>query len=113
MKNSPFMISLIAVSTLGIAISAFGEDCPFDRRIAALSAEYPLKPNWGTNQTYQYAYFLGSEGLKILKQYESCLNADEFAANYAALKSSRDTGREGCMKTSSTGGASCQPQYPE
>lgn len=82
----------------------------FDQKFAALKQRNPQQPNWGMNATYQYSYFLGSEGIKTLLEYRTCMNDADFTANYDALKGMRDKGREGCLKTSSTG--DCQASYP-
>lgn len=119
MKNSLFVASLttiVAVGTLSLPITAFGGVCDvsFDNMFGAFSgAINPPNPNWGMRDTYQYSYFLGTEGLEMLKKQESCMSAADFAANYQALKGMRDQGREGCIKTSSDGGASCKPRYPK
>jgi hypothetical protein len=82
----------------------------FDQKFAEFTRRYPQKSNWGMNDTFHYSYFLGSEGLKILQGYLTCMSDEDFAANYQALKGMRDKGREGCIKTSNTG--DCQPSYP-
>lgn len=82
----------------------------FDPQFKELTRRNPQQSNWGMNDTYRYSYFLGSEGLKILQKYRSCMSDADFAANYDALKGMRDKGREGCLKTSSNG--DCQPSYP-
>jgi hypothetical protein len=84
----------------------------FSEEMAAFTAQYPVDSNWGTRATYQYAYFLGTEGINILQKYQSCLSSDDFAANYAALKGSRDAGLSGCQQTSTDPG-SCTPTYPQ
>lgn len=84
----------------------------FDNSFKAFTERYPQKSNWGTRDTYQYSYFLGTEGLKILQGYKSCLSAADYNANQQALIGARDNGRQGCRQTSSDGGASCQPRYP-
>ncbi len=81
----------------------------FNQKIAEWTRQNPQKSNWGMNDTYRYSYFFGFEGLKILEKYRTCMSDEDFAANYQALKGARDKGREGCLKTSSTG--DCQPSY--
>ncbi len=83
----------------------------FNQKIAEWTRQNPQKSNWGMNDTYRYSYFFGFEGLKILEKYRTCMSDEDFAANYQALKGARDKGREGCLKTSSTG--DCQRSYPD
>lgn len=116
MRNSLVASAMMAlVCTLGAPLSAFGGACDvsFDSMFGAFSNSIaPAKPNWGMRDTYQYSYYLGTEGLEMLKKFETCMPAADFAANYQALKGLRDKGREGCIKTSSDGGAGCKPRYP-
>ena len=90
-------------------------DCSFegyDKAIAAFTRAKPQQPGWGARDTYQYSYYFGSEGLKILEQYKSCMNSDQYRDNHSVLVGARDKGLEGCQKLSSDGGASCRPVYP-
>lgn len=119
MKNSLFVASLTTLAALGILsapTTALAKDgacsfAAFDQEFREFTQRYPNQSNWGTRDTYQYAYFLGSEGLKILQEYRSCMSDADFAANYQALANTRNNGRDNCPKFSSTGG-NCQPSYP-
>lgn len=82
----------------------------FNQKFSELTRDKPQKSNWGMNATYNYSYFLGYEGLRILEGYRNCMSDADFAANYSALVGMRDKGREGCIKTSSSG--SCKLGYP-
>lgn len=113
-----FAVSLGLLIAAGLSIPSVaraGYECSFQgfsEEMAAFTAQYPVNSNWGTRDSYQYAYFLGSEGITILQKYQSCLSSDDFAANYAALKGSRDAGLSGCQQTSTDPG-SCTPTYPQ
>lgn len=116
MKDSILTVKLIIMSaafTLSAPLTALAQGgcfADFDQKFAQWTNNNPQKSNWGMRDTYQYAYFMGTEGLKILQEYRSCMSDADFAANYEALKGARDQGRKGCLQTSSTG--DCQPRYP-
>lgn len=82
-----------------------------EQDFAEFTQRYPLQPHWGIRDTYQYAYFLGTEGLNILQRHKACMPAADFSANYAALEQSRETGRENCTKVA-VDPDSCVPSYP-
>jgi len=82
----------------------------FEPKVNELRSRFPMNSAWGMNDTYRYSYFFGVEGIKILQRYRTCMSTLDFTANYDALRGMRDKGREGCLKTSSTG--DCQASYP-
>jgi len=84
----------------------------FDGEIANFTKTHPQKPSWGMRDTYQYSYYFGTEGLKILEKYKSCITAAQYNENHEVLLGARDKGLEGCQKTSSDMGANCHPVYP-
>lgn len=82
----------------------------FNAEFGALTQQYPNPPvSAGTRAQYQYSYFLGVQGLEILTRYRPCLGP-HYAANEAALKGMRDSGREGCIAVSTN--SQCTPDYP-
>lgn len=82
----------------------------FNAEFGALTQQYPTPPvSAGMRAQYQYSYFLGVEGLEILARYRPCLGP-HYAANEAALKGMRDSGRDGCIAVSTT--SQCAPDYP-
>lgn len=85
----------------------------FDKAMAGFNEARPLQETWGMRDTYQYSYYYGSEGLKVLAQYKSCMSETDYRAYHDTLVSARDRGLEGCQKLSSDSGASCQPVYPQ
>ncbi len=113
-KKSSVLACLTLAATLSLPSSAFADyECSFtgfNEQIGDFTTQYPVNSDWGVRASYQYAYFLGAEGLKILQNYRSCLSDADFAANYQALVNSRDTGRDSCAKVSSDG--ACSPTYP-
>lgn len=119
MKQSRFVAGLammVAVGALGMPAPAMAQDgecsfAGFNQKITEFTTENPVQSSWGTRDTYQYAYFMGVEGLKILQEFRSCMSDQDFAANYQALSNMRDNGRENCPKFA-TDPSSCQPVYP-
>jgi len=105
-------IALLAVGHPANAV-AQGGNCfaSFNSEISDLTRLKPLNPNWGTRDSYQWSYFIGEEGIKILMKYQSCLSSSDFASNFQALDGMRDKGLEGCKQTSSDP-SSCRPSYP-
>lgn len=83
----------------------------FDRDFGGMTQRLPLNPNWGMRDTYQYSYFMGVEGLKLLAPYQPCMAPADYEANRVALEGMRDQGYRGCEQTSSSPG-SCRPEYP-
>ncbi|MFN7180899.1 hypothetical protein [Hyphomonas sp.] len=82
----------------------------FDRDFGALTAARPLPPGAGARDTYQYSYYLGVEGLKLLDPYRGCLGPHE-APNDTQLREMVKAGKTGC-EALSTSAATCVPQYP-
>ena len=105
-------IALLLVSSPSRAV-AQGGSCmaEFNQAFANLTQQKPMNSNWGSRDTFQWSYFIGEEGIKILTKYQACLSAEEFAANFEALSGMRDKGRQGCEQLSSVPG-SCVPRYP-
>jgi hypothetical protein len=65
----------------------------------------------GARDQYQYALFFGTEGLSILEKYRTCLSPADYGANKRALEGTRDNGRVGCERLS-TSPDSCTATYP-
>lgn len=85
----------------------------YDQAIKQWTDTNPQKSTWGSRDTYQYAYFFGTEGLKILQVYKKCMSNADFTANQQALAGARDKGLQGCRQLSSDGGSGCVPKYPQ
>jgi hypothetical protein len=84
----------------------------FDREFAAFTARYPnLAGRGGSRDQFQYAQFLGTNGLLILEKYRSCLSAPDYQTYKRALEGTRDQGKTGCEQLSS-GAGTCTPTYP-
>lgn len=116
----PAIASICVAAALGIAIAgkpstakAQAGTCmaDFNNDFGAYQSSHPLDSGWGSKATYQWSYFLGENGLNILMKYQSCMDASDFAANFEALSSMRDKGREGCLALTTDAG-SCTPTYP-
>lgn len=91
-----------------------------DETLADFSAEFDglvkSHPNressdgGGTREHYQYAWFLGEEGLRLLEPYRPCLGP-HYDPNHTQLEAMSRKGKEGCIKTA-TDPASCTPTDP-
>lgn len=105
-------IVLVAVGMPSKTVAQSG-NCfaSFNSEISGLTQSKPLNPNWGTRDSYQWSYFIGEEGIKILMKYQSCLSAADFATNFQALDAMRDKGLAGCKQTSTDPGT-CRASYP-
>lgn len=84
----------------------------FDRELGNWNARYPVMPNGGIRDSYQFKMFFGTEGLKILAQYRDCMNPGQYEQNRAALQGQLDEGKINCPQFSSDGGANCVAEYP-
>lgn len=92
--------------------SSSGGACGYDQAMNEFLDRHPKNPSWGSRDLYQYAYFIGTEGLKILQKYKSCLSSAVYDENYNMLLGGRDSGLKGCRQLSSDGGNNCVPKYP-
>jgi hypothetical protein len=92
------------------ALAAFNSD------FGAFANQYPLPSRLpdgsavGPRATYQYSYFVGVEGLRIIQPYLGCLGPNE-RPNVDALNAAARDGQRGCEQLSTVQGA-CTPTYP-
>jgi hypothetical protein len=84
----------------------------FDKEFGAFMQRRPNRSNiGGSRDQFQYSYFFGTEGLKILERYRACMSPADFATNSTALTNARNQGKTGCEQLA-TSPASCTPTYP-
>lgn len=116
----PVIVSICVViagalaSTINPSSAAAQGGCfaQFESDYGNFARSNPQNSSWGARDTFQYAYFMGEQGLNILMKYQSCMDAADFATNFQALDGMREKGREGCRALDSSGGGACTPTYP-
>ncbi|WP_029416372.1 tetratricopeptide repeat protein [Brevundimonas bacteroides] len=88
----------------------------FEADFGVFVTQYPMPSRLadgsapGPRATYQYSYFLGTEGLRLIQPYLGCLGPHE-QPNVHALTVTAQRGLEGCEQLSTVQG-SCTPSYP-
>lgn len=90
-----------------------GQGLPaFNAAFGAMSQQqYPMNPNYGAQQTYQWTYFVMSNGLDLIEDFKGCLSPADYQTNRKALIDARNSGKQGCEQLSSVGGE-CPRRYP-
>ncbi len=83
----------------------------FSAQFRQLSSSQPINQSWGSRDTFQYSFFLGTRGLEYLESHRACMSSADYQANRQALEGMRDQGRTGCEQLSTSAG-SCRPVYP-
>jgi hypothetical protein len=112
--SSLLVLATVAVVTAGKpapALAQAGCFADFNNAYGDFARNNPQNSSWGARDTYQYAYFMGEQGINILMRYQSCMDAADFATNFAALDGMRDKGKQGCESLNS-GALACTPTYP-
>lgn len=84
----------------------------YDAELGRWNAENPVNRSWGMRDTYQFAYFAGTQSLRILARYKGCMSDVDYKANLTPLENLRDSGLAGCRQTSNDGGRNCVARYP-
>jgi hypothetical protein len=82
----------------------------FDSQFKQLTDRYPQIRTYGSRAIYQYAYFVGSEGMKIIEPLKTCMGI-HYTPNRNTLQGMIDNGKRGCEQLAIDPSA-CVPQYP-
>ncbi|MBI1362120.1 MAG: hypothetical protein GC155_17730 [Alphaproteobacteria bacterium] len=82
----------------------------FDSEFRQLTNRYPLQQGIGSRATYQYAYFIGVEGVKLIEPLKACMGVN-YSPNRQLLQGAIDNGKKGC-EALAVDPSACVPQYP-